>query len=803
MALLSEKERKEYFEYLGLGEYNEANIKALQKKYMSRKSDVDGKYGQNTDNLLRTLYNTKAYTKNFKVEEFKCECNGKYCCGFPDYMKPAELKMIQAIRDHWGKPVTITCGLRCAQYNKSLNGSIQNSLHLTGNALDYYQQGVTDTLANRKAAIKWIKQQPNHHYTYGNGINSYGASVSAKYMGNALHTDTQGSISSQPSGKLNVDGKGGGVTVKRMQEFFGTTQDGVISGQDQKLGKYYPALTAVQYGSGGSACIKQMQKWLGISADGVWGEVTSKVLQRKLGVSADGIFGENSMKAWQKYLNSHDKPDYPVEKPKVIDVSNFQDTIDWAKVKNAGIKGAIVKCGYRGAEKGSLVEDSRFIEHIHGAYNAGLPVGIYMFTQAMNASEGKAEADYAIKMWQKANVPISFPIAVDVENVFYKDDKGKRQPGRANSLSKAKRTEAVKAFCEEIKARGYEPMIYASTSWLNDKLDMSQLPYKVWVAQYYDVCEYKGSYILWQYTSDGSVNGVSGRVDVSYLYTDLKPVDPPKDTKKYTGELPTLRIVKSNAEVIADTVKWAVIIAGNNAFHYGYTNKHGSSDRSKWNPNAHHNGCYFCGTNVDHGGRSKKGILDYQHTYCCNPFVGAAWAHGGCVPAALKLCQSGSSWNFEKGTGYDKSNLFDHLGKIAKSNLKKGDVLCRDNHVMLYIGDGKVAHAHGGDDNVKNSKSWNNSINVEDLGDKKYLRVHRFNSKVDATLNIYFGEISNRVALMQKFFVWYGLLSESDIDGIFFEKTHEAVIRFQQGNGLVADGIVGSATLAKMAEVEK
>ena len=189
MALLSLEKRKQYFKDLGL-EYNEATIKALQRKYMWRKSDADGKYGPNTDNMVRTVRNVLKFTKNFDPKEFRCECGGKYCSGYPSWMKKVELENLQSIRDHYGKPMTITCGLRCKGYNKKLRGSIQNSKHLTGYATDFYMKGVTDTLANRKAAIKYIKKLPNHNYTYGNGINSNGVKVSAGYMGNALHTDT-------------------------------------------------------------------------------------------------------------------------------------------------------------------------------------------------------------------------------------------------------------------------------------------------------------------------------------------------------------------------------------------------------------------------------------------------------------------------------------------------------------------------------------------------------------------------------------------------------------------------------------
>lgn len=189
MALLTKEQRKERFKFLGLGEYNAANIRKLQKRYM-RSKDVDGKYGIDTDRLLRHVYNVKKFAKDFKPEEFKCECGGKYCTGYPSYMKQVELKNLQTIRTHYGKPMTITCGLRCKPYNSKLRGSIQNSKHLTGYAADFYIKGVTDTLTNRKAAIKYIKTLPNHNYAYGNGINSNGLKVSAGYMGNALHTDT-------------------------------------------------------------------------------------------------------------------------------------------------------------------------------------------------------------------------------------------------------------------------------------------------------------------------------------------------------------------------------------------------------------------------------------------------------------------------------------------------------------------------------------------------------------------------------------------------------------------------------------
>lgn len=191
MALLTEEQRKKRFEYLGLGEYNEANIRKFQRKYL-RKQDVDGEWGINSDNALRHVYNVRRYTKsdNFSPEEFKCECGGKYCTGYPSYMKKVELQNLQKIRDHFKKPMTITCGLRCKAYNSELNGSITNSKHLNGYATDFYMKGVTDTLANRKKSIEWMKTLDNTNYIYGDGWNSNDVRISADYMGNALHYDT-------------------------------------------------------------------------------------------------------------------------------------------------------------------------------------------------------------------------------------------------------------------------------------------------------------------------------------------------------------------------------------------------------------------------------------------------------------------------------------------------------------------------------------------------------------------------------------------------------------------------------------
>lgn len=187
MSLLSINKRKAFMKYLGY-EYNSKGIREFQKKYFKAK-DVDGKYGKNTDILLRHCYNIKKYAPHFSPTEFKCECNGRHCNGYPTWMKKNQLELLETLRRHYKKPIKVTCGLRCNGYNAELNGSIARSLHMNGKATDFYMKGVTDTLTNRKKAVRYIKTVDKTGYCYGDGINIYGDVIHASYMGNALHVD--------------------------------------------------------------------------------------------------------------------------------------------------------------------------------------------------------------------------------------------------------------------------------------------------------------------------------------------------------------------------------------------------------------------------------------------------------------------------------------------------------------------------------------------------------------------------------------------------------------------------------------
>ncbi len=190
-----------------------------------------------------------------------------------------------------------------------------------------------------------------------------------------------------------------------------------------------------------------------------------------------------------------------------IDVSKWNGTIDWNAVKNSGVNYVIIRCGYRGSSSGVLVTDPKFAANIKGATAAGIKVGVYFFSQAVNKNEAVEEASMVLELIK--GYTISYPVFLDVE----------ASGGRADKIDTATRTEVIKAFCETIQGAGYTAGVYANKSWLTNKIDTSQLGrYKIWLAQYASAPTYSGRYDMWQYKSTGKVTGISGDVDMNWSY---------------------------------------------------------------------------------------------------------------------------------------------------------------------------------------------------------------------------------------------------------------------------------------------
>lgn len=195
-----------------------------------------------------------------------------------------------------------------------------------------------------------------------------------------------------------------------------------------------------------------------------------------------------------------------------IDVSKYQTNIDWNKIKKAGVNFVIIRIGYRGyGASGTLVKDPMFEEHFTNARNAGLKVGVYFFTQAVTEDEAREEAQGC--NWALNGRKLDYPIYYDTEA-----STSPNGTGRADGLGKEDRTKCAIAFCEEVKELGYQPGVYASTTWFRKRIDLDQLrKYTIWNA-HYGVSSSPIECDMWQGTEKARINGYSGELDANISY---------------------------------------------------------------------------------------------------------------------------------------------------------------------------------------------------------------------------------------------------------------------------------------------
>lgn len=201
------------------------------------------------------------------------------------------------------------------------------------------------------------------------------------------------------------------------------------------------------------------------------------------------------------------------------DVSRWNGTINWIQAKNAGIKYTFVKVAGRGRTNGIISDDPKYKENIRGALNAGIRVGVYFYSEAINVNEAIEEANYLIE--RARNYNITLPLVIDYEGF-----NSEERIGQAN-LSKSQYTEIVKAFCETVKNAGYTPMIYASASFYTNYMNGEELSryYRIWSAAYSHQPDHynRVTYDFWQFTStaQGASYGMgSTYVDLDYWYDD-------------------------------------------------------------------------------------------------------------------------------------------------------------------------------------------------------------------------------------------------------------------------------------------
>ena len=195
---------------------------------------------------------------------------------------------------------------------------------------------------------------------------------------------------------------------------------------------------------------------------------------------------------------------------KGIDVSKYQGTIDWEKVKADGVDYAFIRAGIRGYETGKIVQDEGVSDNLIGAANAGVEVGAYFFSQATTTEEAVEEANVVINAISKNE--ISLPIVYDLEKV-------KSSSGRMNEMTKEEKTDVCLAFCNRIKEAGYTPMIYGNMETFLMLLDMKQLEdIDKWFAYYNTDIYFPYEFSIWQYTESGRVDGIDGDVDMNISF---------------------------------------------------------------------------------------------------------------------------------------------------------------------------------------------------------------------------------------------------------------------------------------------
>lgn len=205
--------------------------------------------------------------------------------------------------------------------------------------------------------------------------------------------------------------------------------------------------------------------------------------------------------------------DGQVTSHKGIDVSSYQGDIDWNLVAQDGVEFAMIRLGLRGyGKEGNLKEDAKFDANIQGAKAAGIKVGVYFFSQAINDEEVLEEASLVLN--KIAPYQLDCPVVYDVERT--------REDGRMNNISVEERTHLTLLFCQTIENAGYTPMIYHNTQMGALMIDVAQLEaYDKWYASYSDQMFYPYEYKVWQYSDKGTVQGISGNVDLNICFEPI------------------------------------------------------------------------------------------------------------------------------------------------------------------------------------------------------------------------------------------------------------------------------------------
>lgn len=195
-----------------------------------------------------------------------------------------------------------------------------------------------------------------------------------------------------------------------------------------------------------------------------------------------------------------------------VDISKHTGSVSFPRIKAAGIDYVMIRLGSRGYSTGQITLDENFKENIEGAIEAQLDIGVYFYSQAITQDEAIQEANFVVQNLEPYRAHIKYPVAFNMG--FVSNDKS-----RIEGLSREDKTAVTSSFMEGIRAAGYVPMIYGDKEWLIKEIDMTKLQdFDVWLSQEEEIPDYPYRYSMWQYNTDGVVNGIDGGADLNICF---------------------------------------------------------------------------------------------------------------------------------------------------------------------------------------------------------------------------------------------------------------------------------------------
>ena len=404
-----------------------------------------------------------------------------------------------------------------------------------------------------------------------------------------------------------------------------------------------------------------------------------------------------------------------VVKQRVIDISQFNNVTNWAKVKATKLP-VIIRIGYRGSKTGIITYDPRYKEYRKACEENNIEHGFYFFPCSITDSEAHEEALF-IKN-EVLNSIIKMPVFLDSE-VVQRD-----KSGRSDKLSKEKRTRMLRIICEDLLEWGIPCGIYASRSWLYNNIDMTEIPAdtvkNTWVAEYgVTMTKYKEYFVMWQYSSKETVNGISGNVDMSNQYYDFHMMINGKQTSFNqvinTSSEPVKEeksIQKSELEKVIEVAKGEIDYLEKrsnsqlddktaNAGYNNYT-KYWRDVKPEWN------GAYWCACFITWvfqtalgKKRAKELLKHYPYVYCptlaglftkySTPQVGDIvifWKGGAYAHTGLVIAVSGNTFVTIEGNTSGASSVVPNGGGVCQKTYNLKDVnakFCRPAYSSTTI----------------------------------------------------------------------------------------------------------------------